>query len=154
MSVVAFYHLTKFNLAQALPKLLEKTLKLEKRCIVKTVNEQQAEQLADGLWTYDAHSWLPHGTKKDGFSERQPIWITSEDDNPNEAEFLFLTHSAQQDDITAYERCFVVFDGREQHAVDQARKLWVQYKNADHELTYWQQTDQGGWTKKNETKKG
>jgi DNA polymerase-3 subunit chi len=38
-----------------------------------------------------------------------------------------------------------IFDGRNEEAVSQARKRWVSYKAAGHELTYLKQTETGGW---------
>ncbi|SCA57615.1 DNA polymerase III subunit chi [Candidatus Terasakiella magnetica] len=148
MTDIAFYHLTKFSLEQALPKLLEKTLQVGKRAVVQVSSKERAEALANDLWTYSAESWLPHGTQKDGHAEKQPIWITPETENPNGAQFLFLSEGTQSSELPSYERCFVVFDGRSDMAVQKAREQWKTYKDGGHELAYWQQTDTGGWEKK------
>ena len=47
-----------------------------------------------------------------------------------------------------YELCAVLFDGNDEAAVAAARAQWQGFKDASHELTYWQQTDQGRWEKK------
>lgn len=148
MTDIAFYHLTKFSLEQALPKLLEKTLQVGKRAHLQVSSEDRAESLTDSLWTYQADSWLPHGTKKDGKPDKQPIWITPENDVENDATFLFLTDGADNPKVADFERCFVVFDGRSDAAVQKARSQWKTYKDSGHSLTYWQQTDSGGWEKK------
>lgn len=148
MSDIAFYHLTKFSLEQALPKLLEKTLSVGKRALVQVKTKDQAEALTNELWTYQADSWLPHGCEKDGSADQQPIWITPDAENPNGATFLFLTDGADNESICEFERCFVVFDGRSDPKVQHARTQWKAYKEAGHELAYWQQTDTGGWEKK------
>lgn len=148
MTDIAFYHLTKFSLEQALPKLLEKTLQVGKRAVVQVGSSERAEALANDLWTYQPDSWLPHGTAKDGHAGQQPIWITPDAENPNEATFLFLCDGADRTDLPSFERCFVVFDGRSDQAVQNARAQWKTYKEAEHALTYWQQTDSGGWEKK------
>jgi len=145
---IAFYHLTKFSLEQALPKLLEKTLQVEKRAVVQVGSSERADALANELWTYQPDSWLPHGTAKDGHADRQPIWITPDQENPNGAQFVFLCDSAERDDLDSFERCFVVFDGKSDQAVQLARGQWKTFKEAGHDLTYWQQTDTGGWEKK------
>lgn len=148
MTDIAFYHLTKFSLEQALPKLLEKTLQVEKRAVVQVGSSERADALANELWTYQPDSWLPHGTAKDGHAERQPIWITPDQENPNGAQFVFLCDSAERGDLDSFERCFVVFDGKSDQAVQLARGQWKTFKDAGHDLTYWQQTDTGGWEKK------
>ncbi|MEK9670959.1 MAG: DNA polymerase III subunit chi [Rhodospirillaceae bacterium] len=148
MTDIAFYHLERSPLEQALPKLLEKTLEAGKRALVMVSSEERAEGLAQALWTYDAGSWLPHGTQKDGNPEDQPVWITTEPDNPNKATFLFLADGATHDWVDSYERAFELFDGHDDDAVKAARGRWKAYKDAGHVLTYWQQSSAGKWEKK------
>lgn len=149
MTEVAFYHLTRSSLEQALPKLLEKTLEAGKRAVVMTGSPERVEHLNGVLWTYDPASWLPHGSAKDGEAGEQPVWLTSGADNPNGAQFLFLTDGAACADVTAYERCFDLFDGASEDAVGAARQRWKTYQGMGLEPAYWQQTDSGGWQKKN-----
>jgi DNA polymerase-3 subunit chi len=78
----------------------------------------------------------------------QPIWITPDDENPNAADILVLTDGAAAADVGNYRRCLEMFDGRDEAAVADARRRWTGYKAANHELTYWQQTERGGWEKK------
>ena len=148
MTEIAFYHLQVVPLERALPKLLEKTLAAGKRALVMAGSEERVEALNGHLWTYEPGSWLPHGSGRDGDSEDQPVWLACDDANPNAAEFLFLTDGATSDRMDAFERCFDVFDGRDAAAVDAARARWKAYTAAGHALTYWRQTESGGWEKK------
>ena len=148
MTDVAFYHLQRSSLDVALPRLLEKTLQAGKRAVVITGSDARAEALATALWTYDQASWLPHGTAQDGHAEDQPIWLTSRDDNPNGAQFLFLADGADSVRVGEYERCFDLFDGNDESAVAAARARWAARRDEGHSVTYWQQTDGGGWDQK------
>ncbi len=148
MTEIAFYHLTKSSLEAALPKLLEKTLATGKRAVVVAGSTERVEALNSLLWTYKQDSWLPHGATKDGNAEGQPIWLATDDETPNGATFLFLTDGAASERIGDFERCFELFDGNDPAVVEAARKRWKAYKETGHELTYWQQTDRGGWEKK------
>jgi len=148
MTEIAFYHLTRSPLEAALPKLLDKTLQAGKRAVVMAGSSRRVEGLNGALWTYDPTSWLPHGCPKDGHPEDQPVWLTDIDENPNGAQFLFLTDGASSAEVSAYERCFELFDGTSAEGVENARKRWKAYKADGHDLTYWQQTEQGGWRKK------
>tara|TARA_Y100000813_G_scaffold188236_1_gene162321 strand:- start:204 stop:653 length:450 start_codon:yes stop_codon:yes gene_type:complete len=145
---ISFYHLERSPLEQALPKLLEKTLSIGKRALVLASTEDRVENLAQVLWTYDPDAWLPHGTAKDGSPEDQPVWLSTEDETPNKATFLFLPDGATSQWVDSYERCFELFDGRDPAAVQAARDRWKAYKAAGHDLSYLQQTPQGGWEKK------
>jgi len=148
MTEVSFYHLLHTPLERALPKLIEKVLESGARAVIRTESAERAEALNSVLWTYDQDSFVPHGTARDGNAEEQPVWITPEDENPNGADILVLTDGAVAADITGYRRCLEMFDGRDETAVTDARRRWTDYKAADHALTYWQQTERGGWEKK------
>lgn len=148
MTEVAFYHLTRSPLETALPKLLEKTLEAGKRAVVLAGSAERVEHLNGALWTYEPASWLPHGSAKDGAPDQHPVWISDSDENPNGADFLFLTDGAECADLNAYERCFELFDGNNPDGLAKARAHWKVYKEAGLDLTYWQQTDRGGWQKK------
>ena len=157
MTEIAFYHLEKSLLEGVLPKLLEKTLAAGKRALVLAGSETRVEALAGLLWTYEQGSWLAHGTAKDGTPEDQPVWLAAaadDDDNPNGAQFLFLTDGAESGRVGEFERCFELFDGRDGAALDAARARWKAYADAGHDLTYWRQTASGGWEKQEDRKKG
>ena len=148
MSEIAFYHLQKWPLERALPKLLEKTLEAGKRAVVMAGSEDRVEALNGLLWTYGRDSWLPHGSVRDGSPGEQPIWLTADDENPNGSQFLFLTDGATSANVGDYQRCFELFDGNDPAAVEAARGRWTAYKEAGHTLAYWQQTAEGSWAKK------
>ena len=52
------------------------------------------------------------------------------------------------EELAEYERCAVLFDGNDETALAAARAQWTGLKDAGHDLTYWQQTPQGGWEKR------
>ena len=150
MTRVDFYHLQKGNIEGALPKLLEKAYGTGKKILVKIGNEERVEFLNTYLWTYDEQSFLPHGTKKDGNANMQPSWLTSQDDNPNDASILFLVDGAQikADSAASFERILNIFDGNNQEALSWSREFWKQLKSQDMECFYWQQDDNGAWHQK------
>jgi len=146
MTDVGFYHLQKSPLERALPRLLEKVLAADMRAVVMAQSEERVEHLNNVLWTYDPASFLPHGSARDGWAERQPVWLTETDENPNGARVLVLTDGAASDHVADYARCLDLFDGRDEEAVAAARERWKTYREAGHGVTYWQETDRGGWT--------
>ena len=148
MTEIAFYHLQRWPLEKALPRLLEKTLEAGKRAVVMAGSAERVEALNTHLWTYHRDSWLPHGSERDGNAEDQPVLLTTRDENPNGAAFLFLTDGATSARIAEFERSFELFDGNDPAAVEAARARWAAYSQAGHALTYWQQTQHGGWEKK------
>lgn len=145
MTEIRFYHLTRTTLEQALPAMLEKTLERGLRAVVMAGSAERVEALTQHLWTYKQGSFLPHGNAKDGNAALQPVWLTAQDERPNEASVLFLTDGAQSECLSDYERVCEIFDGTNDEAVAAARARWKTYKTAGHTLSYWQQGERG-WT--------
>ncbi len=145
MTDIGFYHLQNTPLEKALPKLLEKVLASGARAVVKAGSEERVEALNAALWVYHPYSFLPHGSARDGMAEHQPIWLTVEDENPNGASILILTDGANSESVGKFARCLEIFDGSDPEAVSTARERWKACKQAGHTVTYWRQTDKGGW---------
>lgn len=148
MTDVLFYHLTESNLEAALPTLLEKSLERGWKVVVQAGSQEKIEALDAHLWTYREDSFLAHGATSDGTQPMQPIWLTTEQDNPNGANIRFLVDGAVPSDLAGYERAVYMFDGHDNDAVLQARERWKIEKEAGFDLTYWQQKPNGGWEKK------
>ena len=87
---VYFYHLERRTLEEVLPTLLERSLERGWRAAVQAASEERVEALDTLLWIYREESFLAHGTARDGQPGAHPIYLTSDDDNPNEAQVRFL----------------------------------------------------------------
>tara|TARA_B100001939_G_scaffold331712_2_gene330005 strand:+ start:2127 stop:2576 length:450 start_codon:yes stop_codon:yes gene_type:complete len=148
MTEISFYHLQRQPLSRALPKLLEKVLQAGHRAVILTGSTERMQDLNAALWTYDPASFLPHGMQGGKRAEEHPIYLTTKEENPNGADILVLTDGTTVSDFSAYKRVLEMFDGTDEEMVVAARQRWKAYKAAGHALTYWQQTETGGWTKK------
>ena len=92
---------------------------------------------------------MPHGTAADGAEAEQPVYLTTDlVANPNGAQVLALTDGVSSMNFNGFERILEIFDGNDSEAVAVARGRWKTLGEAGHTLTYWQQTDAGGWEKK------
>jgi DNA polymerase-3 subunit chi len=147
MTEIGFYQLQATPLERALPKLLERGLAAGFRIVVLAGSGERVDHLDALLWTYDEASFLPHGSRRDGRPELQPIWLTESDENPNAADMLVLTDGAVSSRLAEYRRCLDLFDGSDETALGAARERWRLAKAAGYAPTYWQQTPTG-WTKK------
>jgi len=145
---VLFYHLEHTPLERVLPGLLEKTLERGWRAVVLAGSQERVEALDTALWTFRDDSFLPHGTLGDGAPEEQPILLTTGTDTPNGANIRFFVDGCDADDLSLYDRAIYLFDGRDEEAVAKARAQWSNAKEAGHEVTYWQQSEQGKWEQK------
>jgi DNA polymerase-3 subunit chi len=148
MTEVLFYHLEHQPLERALPAMVERTLERNWRAVIQCGSEERVEALDTLLWTYREDSFLPHGTRRDGNPQQQPVFLTSAEENPNQATVRFLVDGAELADVSAYARVVYLFDGRDAGAVERARQQWKAVKAAGCEVTYWQQSPDGRWQKK------
>jgi DNA polymerase-3 subunit chi len=143
-----FYHLDRQPLERVLPSLIEKSLERGWRVVVQAVSEERLEALDTVLWTYKDDSFLPHGRSKDGSPERQPVYLTTGDDNPNGAKVRFLVEGTEAKCASDYVRLVYLFDGHDPAALEAARRQWQTSKDAGYAVTYWQQNETGRWEKK------
>lgn len=145
---VLFYHLESQPLERVLPALLDRTLERGWRAVVQSGSEERLEALDTALWTYRDDSFLPHGTRRDGHAERQPVYLTTGEDAPNGARVRFLVEGARAAGYDGLLRAVYLFDGHDGEAVADARSAWAEAKAAGCAVTYWRQTSDGRWEKK------
>jgi len=149
MTEILFYHLKGQTPEQVLPALLQKSLERGWRVVVQASSEERIEALDAHLWTWRDGSFLPHGTWREAEAAQQPILLTVSDHNPNGATVRFLVDGAlMPENVAAYERVVLLFDGEDPDAVDAARARWSEAKSAGFEVTYWQADERGRWERR------
>jgi DNA polymerase-3 subunit chi len=152
MTETLFYHLERRSLDDVLPGLVERTLERGWRALIKAESADRASALDSLLWTYDDQSFLPHAQIGDGDAKRQPVLITTEDANANEANVLFLVGGAEPPawngaEANALTRIVLMFDGRDTDLLTRARAAWKEAKAAGHDATYWKEMPNGKFEK-------
>ena len=149
MTEMRFYHLQRSSLERALPALVHAAYQQNNRILVQVPDPKEAERLTEVLWSYDEQSFLPHGTKADGDPGDQPIFLTSEHENANNANVVVLTQGTSRDDLSDFEMCCDMFDGNHEETLQAARARWKSFKDeGKFDLSYYQQNNSGGWEKK------
>jgi DNA polymerase-3 subunit chi len=145
MSEIRFYHMEQSTLDQALPAITSKALQSGKPILIKGPDKKEVKRLDDLLWSFHPQSFLPHGTDK---GDQPPVFLTPDDDNANNSKILILTHGCTFDDVSQFDLVCEMLDGRVDTQIIDARKRWKVYKDDGHDLTYWQQDENGKWDKK------
>jgi DNA polymerase-3 subunit chi len=143
MTEVLFYHLQNMTVENVLPPLLEKSLERGWRVVVQSTSPERADALDAHLWTYRDDSFLPHATWRVNDVAEQPIVLAIEADNPNGA------NAALPQDVEAYERMVLLFNGDDPDALAAARSTWTDCKTRGFEVTYWQADERGRWQRRN-----
>ena len=144
---VWFYHLERTGLDQALPELLQRTLARGWRALVRSPDPHRIEHLDGWLWSFRDDAFLPHGLAGEPHAERQPVLLTSDDGNPNAAQALFLLDDAEPGELEGFDRCLILFDGRDEAATAAARLRWSRLKREAGAISYWRQSAEGRWEK-------
>jgi DNA polymerase-3 subunit chi len=144
MTEIFFYHLHTQSLDKALGHLLQRALARGLRVVVRAGSAERVEALNDSLWTFDRESFIPHGSRQDGGAERQPVWLTEREENPNGASLLLLLDGAEGS-LEGYARVCDLFDGRDQAAHAAAKARWDRLKEKGLTPVYWRQDDAGRW---------
>jgi DNA polymerase-3 subunit chi len=146
MAEFRFHHLERRRVDQALPDLLERALEEGRRVVVRASSEEMVAALNDRLWTYDDASFLPHGAAGDGDPASHPVFLTARAENPNGATTLVLLSGAEASPADeAFDEVVLMFDGRDEQAIAEARREWKRLKDEGRAVSYWREGDEGGW---------
>ena len=143
MGEIGFHDLAGQPLAPSLASLLEPILAAGERAVVLVGSPERLEMLDGALWTYAPASFLPHGSAADGFAERQPVWLTTREENPNGASVLICLEDAVPEDLTGFSRYVLLFDRTDPGAREQARQRWRIYRDGGASLSYWERGSDG-----------
>ncbi len=153
MADIWFYHLDRSSLMEALPALLARSLDRGWRAVIQATSTERLEALDAALWAFDDASFLPHGTARDGDEDMQPVFLTLGTENPNRARIRFMVDGARVEDAlvqpeSVYDRIILLFDGKDEHQRADARAQWKALRANAHDVTYYQQDEDGRWVKR------
>lgn len=148
MAEVWFYHLEQRPLNSVLPGLLERGIERSLRMTVRTANPARLEALSELLWSFEDVSFLAHGKDPDPSPDAHPIWLTAQDDNPNQSKLRFYIDGAMPDDVSDLDRAIIMLDASDLEATIAARAVWKTLKSQGHAISYWQQNENGRWENK------
>jgi len=140
-----FYQLERSTLDQVLPELLDRTLQRGWRARVRVADADQRREIDEQLWTWREDSFLAHGMADDDHAGRQPILLTADTENLNGSQALFIVDQSDMTLREEFERCFIIFDGRDEAALATARARWKALKDQGANLAYWKQSEAGRW---------
>lgn len=145
---VTFYELIATSLEKTLPKILEKVYESNMKAVVRVESDDRLKSIDSAMWTYTTLGFLPHGSNADPkeFHQHQPIWLTTNNDNPIGATVLVITTQEYATDNN-YERLLDIYDGNDSVSVEKAKERMEEYEKTGNEIVVWKQTLKGAWEK-------
>lgn len=123
---INFYQVDE-TVVKSLAPLLTKVLSDNKKAFVFCKNPDQVRDLDTSLWSYGRNRFIPHITvfDKDFELKRQPIFLSNEEKNLNEADYLLFLDEPSEGFISSFSRVFYFFaEGN----YDEAKKLAAKLK--------------------------
>ncbi len=145
MADIWFYHLERETAEKVLPGLLERGLERELHMVVQTIDNERVKEISQGLWAHEDVAFLPHGIPGEADPQDQPIFITTNNENPNGATFRFYVDGAIPTSVEGLVRACLLFNGNDEPALQQARELWKRFKAEGHAIVYQKRDENGRW---------
>ena len=99
------------------------------------------------LWAYSPASFLAHGQEGEELAPRQPVLLGTSGDMVNVPDVYVSVAPVDFPDVSALQRCLVVFEGSDEDHLGWARQQWKRLKGEGADLAYWKQNTQGRWEK-------
>ncbi|KJS45691.1 DNA polymerase III subunit chi [Roseovarius sp. BRH_c41] len=151
MGAAYFYHLTRQPLEATLPMLLEKSLSVGWRVVVRGRDRARMVWLDERLWLGPEDGFLPHGLSGGPQDADQPVLLTTDSARPNGAVCLMAIDAAEvsAQEVQMLDRVCILFDGNDDAAVQAARSQWKTLTGAGCTAQYWSEAG-GRWEKKAE----
>lgn len=138
------------NLAlDVLPKVLDKILRPSEHILLWLQAACSIESCAQRLWTFSTPSFLPHGSIEDENidAKRQPIWVTHEQENLNNARILFCFEDIPENHfLHQFQQVIIILsqstiEHNSSVLLDRLKKI-----KTVQDMQYWiQTTPKGGW---------
>ena len=144
----SIYQAVSGNLTSVIVRLLEKTYLSGKKGVFFSPITERVELINKTLWTFSTNAFIPHGDKKMGFEDQQPIYFTDTLKNPNKATVLILVDvfDLTNELYNDFERIILIFE--DILKADEVNKLYQSLKADGKNVNYWKQSPKG-WDKLN-----
>lgn len=144
MSKISFYQVMNEEVLKFSSQLLEKCFQNKVKTFVQVSNDVMLTNLDRMLWTFSQKAFIPHATDKDPLPDKHPIYISSSEQCPIDAQGLMLI-GIERLNIKEFERVMIIVDGQVSEEIKKAESFSESLKNLGHEVVYYIQNPKGGW---------
>ena len=145
MSEIFFYKLKNSSSEIFLASLIEKSIENKWNSVVLLDNIERMEEINDFLWSYKDTSFLPHGSQNDKNSELHRVYLTCEEENPNDSDVIFSIDGLLIKNINSWQRCIYIFNEQNLKVVDQLNFYKKSIDQSQHFIKSFEQNTNGKW---------
>jgi len=152
MQQFSIYQTSDELLLKSILLLIEKCYHSDLKSVVLATDAEQQEMLNKSLWTYSRKQFIPHGSKLDPQPEKQPIYITDELQNPNNASVLILISPIdiekilQEKEYIGVFKRIIIITGLPQDSKELTAKI-NKFTTQENKIDCFKQDTRGSWNK-------
>ena len=141
---IDFYHLTAGALDTVLPRIAERVIQSGGRLLIVSGDAAQRAAIDRQLWSYSAHSFLPHALAGGDDDAAQPVLIAETAAPVGGTGNMAIVDGLWRDDALGFDRAFHFFD---EDGIEAARAAWRALADREGvERRYWKQDEAGRWS--------
>ena len=151
MTDIIFYEFVNSKLEKSLPKLVQLCIEKQLKVVIQCESEKTRDDLNSLLWIFEKESFLPHGTEADGYSDKQPVYLTCINENPNgaKAKIVFgMIDTGEIDSISDFDRYMIFIDNTNKDTLKAGSEFFQELIKSGFQPKYQQQNSNGGWSEK------
>ena len=149
MTEIFFYKLKNLSVELFLISLIEKSISVNWNSVVLLDNVERMEEINDLLWTFNDVSFIPHGSQSDLNPEKNKVYLTCNEENPNKANAIFSIDGVAINNPKNWSRCIYIFNEQNLKVTDELESYKREIKDLDYIQKSFEQDQNGKWISNN-----
>ena len=127
MTQIIFYSSAPLQVENTLFALIEKSIEKGYKSLLLFLDKEKCSMIDEKLWTYKQNSFLPHLSEDEEISNEVdiPIYLSTKNENPYEAELLFSIDGFLPDNINNFERVIIIIDTNDKILLEKYKKYYL-----------------------------
>ncbi|MFK7973265.1 MAG: DNA polymerase III subunit chi [Rickettsiaceae bacterium] len=157
MIQVSCYNTTQELIIKTCCQLVEKCYYGKLNTCIILHNNDFLQELDKVLWTYSQKKFIPHATEHDPLQNKQPVYLTTSVNNPNQATAFLLINPTKETILTLLldnnqnndiQKILILNDGSQLIDLTEISNIISQSDFKSVELNHFEQTGNGNWQKR------
>ena len=150
MTKIIFYSSAPLQVENTLFTLIEKSIEKGYKCLF-FLDKEKCSMIDEKLWTHKQNSFLPHLSEDEEISDDLdiPIYLSTKNENPYEAELLFSIDGFLPDNINNFERVVIIIDANDKILLEKYKKYYLDVNKDFEDIVFYKSDDNGKWIEEN-----
>ena len=151
MTQIIFYSSAPLQVENTLFALIEKSIEKGYKSLLLFLDKEKCSMIDEKLWTYKQNSFLPHLSEDEEISNEVdiPIYLSTKNENPYEAELLFSIDGYMPDNINNFKRLIIIIDKNDKILLEKYKKYYLDINKDFEDIVFYKSDDNGKWIEEN-----